>query len=92
VVINDVIVPTADPRIPFGGRHRSGFGVTRGDEGLLEMTQAKAISRNRGRFRPYYAPLGARDGARFAALVRLLHGAGWPERRSALLALLRTLR
>jgi acyl-CoA reductase-like NAD-dependent aldehyde dehydrogenase len=28
VVINDVIVPTADPRLPFGGRGESGFGVT----------------------------------------------------------------
>jgi acyl-CoA reductase-like NAD-dependent aldehyde dehydrogenase len=30
VVVNDVIVPTADPRLPFGGRGRSGYGVTRG--------------------------------------------------------------
>jgi acyl-CoA reductase-like NAD-dependent aldehyde dehydrogenase len=28
VVINDVIVPTADPRLPFGGCGESGFGVT----------------------------------------------------------------
>ena len=30
VVVNDMIVPTADPRVPFGGRGKSGFGVTRG--------------------------------------------------------------
>ena len=34
VTINDLIVPTADPRVPFGGRRDSGFGVTRGAEGL----------------------------------------------------------
>ncbi len=43
VVINDMIVPTADPRMPFGGRRSSGFGKTRGAEGLLEMTTSKAV-------------------------------------------------
>ena len=48
VTINDLIVPTADPRVPFGGRRRSGFGTTRGAEGLLEMTAAKTIAVRRG--------------------------------------------
>lgn len=48
VTINDLIVPTADPRVPFGGRRRSGFGVTRGAEGLLEMTTPKAIATRTG--------------------------------------------
>lgn len=43
VVVNDLIAPTADPRLPFGGRGRSGFGVTRGAEGLLEMTRPKTV-------------------------------------------------
>ena len=48
VVVNDVIIPTADPRLPFGGAGASGFGVTRGAEGLLEMTRPQAVvSRNR---------------------------------------------
>ncbi len=33
VTINDVLVPTADPRVSFGGRNQSGWGVTRGPEG-----------------------------------------------------------
>ena len=74
VVINDVIVPTADPRLPFGGRAESGFGVTRGAEGLLEMTVLKAISIRRGRLRPHLAAPAAGDSARFAAMIRLLHG------------------
>ena len=33
VVINDLIAPTADPRVPLAGRRQSGFGVTRGAAG-----------------------------------------------------------
>lgn len=43
VTVNDLIACTADPRIPFGGVKASGFGVTRGEEGLLEMTRPKVI-------------------------------------------------
>jgi acyl-CoA reductase-like NAD-dependent aldehyde dehydrogenase len=75
IVINDVIVPTADPRLPFGGRGESGFGVTRGAEGLLEMTVQKAISIRRGRFRPHLAAPKNEDASRFATMIRLLHGA-----------------
>ncbi|HQT77600.1 MAG TPA: aldehyde dehydrogenase family protein [Rhodopila sp.] len=83
VVINDVIVPTADPRLPFGGRRRSGFGVTRGAEGLLEMTVIKSIAVRRGRFRPHLNPPATQDGAFFAAMIAVLHG----DRRTRLLAL-----
>jgi acyl-CoA reductase-like NAD-dependent aldehyde dehydrogenase len=74
VVVNDVIVPTADPRLPFGGRGDSGFGVTRGAEGLLEMTVIKTISVRRGRFRPHLNEPRAGDAARCALLIRVLHG------------------
>ena len=77
VVINDVIVPTADPRLPFGGRGESGFGITRGGEGLLEMTALKAISIRRGRLRPHLGAPTNRDAARFARMIRWLHGQWW---------------
>lgn len=83
VCVNDVIAPTADPRLPFGGRGRSGFGATRGAEGLLALTQVKAVSVRRGRFRPHLAAPQDGDEARFAALLALLHGA-WPTRVAAL--------
>ena len=57
VLINDLIAPTADPRLPFGGRRESGFGVTRGAEGLLAMTTAKTVTvRRRGTLR-HFEPL-----------------------------------
>ncbi len=53
VTINDLIVPTVDPRLPFGGRGESGFGVTRGNEGLLEMTFSKVVSTRLGSWLPH---------------------------------------
>ena len=53
VSINDLIVPTADPQLPFGGRGESGSGVTRGSEGLLEMTFPKVVSTRLGAWLPH---------------------------------------
>ena len=44
VTVNEVIVPTAHPGTPFGGRRDSGWGVTQGAEGLLEMTVPQVVS------------------------------------------------
>src|SRR5262249_34121147 len=54
VTVNDVIVPTAHPATPFGGRSDSGWGSTQGEEGLLEMTVPQVVSVRGGRFRPHY--------------------------------------
>ena len=83
VCVNDLIVPTADPRLPFGGRGRSGFGSTRGELGLLEMTVPKAVSVRRGRFRPHLNRATPRDAVLFAHMMALLHG-GWGARWAAL--------
>ena len=80
VVINDLIAPTADPRVPFGGRGDSGFGVTRGAEGLLEMTVLKSVIHRRDRFRPHYDPPRAGDDQLFAAYARVVHGTGLAKR------------
>ncbi|MFO1065754.1 MAG: aldehyde dehydrogenase family protein [Pirellulales bacterium] len=45
VTIDDIVVPTADPRVSFGGRRDSGYGMTRGLEGLREMTRLKVIQK-----------------------------------------------
>lgn len=83
VVINDVIVPTADPRLPFGGRRQSGFGVTRGAEGLLEMTQPKVVVTRQGRWRPHYEPVRDSDAEFFADFLSLTHAASWRARLAA---------
>jgi acyl-CoA reductase-like NAD-dependent aldehyde dehydrogenase len=54
VAINDVIATTAHPATPFGGRGVSGWGVTQGPDGLIEMTMPQVVSRKSGRFRPHY--------------------------------------
>ena len=88
VVINDMIVPTADPRLPFGGGGASGFGRTRGASGLLELTSEKAVVVRRGRFRPHFDPVDEADAPLFAATVRLLHGSSLGRRWRALVELM----
>lgn len=80
VIVNDVIVPTADPRIPFGGRRGAGFGVTRGAEGLLEMTAVKTVLVRRGRTRRQFEPTGERHVWFFDGLMIAGHSATWGER------------
>jgi acyl-CoA reductase-like NAD-dependent aldehyde dehydrogenase len=76
VLINDVIAPTADPRIPFGGRGASGYGVTRGAEGLLAMTTPMTIQVQRGRPRRPYEATGESHAELFAGVAQMLHGRG----------------
>jgi acyl-CoA reductase-like NAD-dependent aldehyde dehydrogenase len=91
VVVNDVIVPTADPRLPFAGRGHSGFGVTRGAEGLLELTHIKAVAIRRGRWRPHYEPPLPQDATLFRDYLVAAHGASLRGRVAAGLTCLRTL-
>ena len=89
VIVNDMIVPSADPRVPFGGRGRSGFGVTRGPEGLLEMTAPKVVTVRRTRFLPHLDPAKPDDGELFTHYLRVAHGRGIRPRLNALVNLFR---
>jgi aldehyde dehydrogenase (NAD+) len=83
--VKDLIVPTADPRIPFGGRKRSGFGVTRGAEGLWELTTPQVISRrSENSWLPHLDAPAPGDEERFAHLLNLLHGSGLISRLTSL--------
>jgi hypothetical protein len=77
-----MIVPTAHPAIPFGGRGASGFGVTRGAEGLLELTTVKTIAVQRSRWLPHLQGTMPGDAAMFSAFIRVLHAGSLRKRLS----------
>jgi acyl-CoA reductase-like NAD-dependent aldehyde dehydrogenase len=96
VSVNDVVVPTAHPATPFGGRGDSGWGTTQGAEGLLEMTVPQVVSERGGTFRPHYdlsAGVEASKVANQEELVRGLlesgHAPTWRERWRGWLRLIR---
>ncbi|MHB1698526.1 MAG: aldehyde dehydrogenase family protein [Acidobacteriaceae bacterium] len=76
VLVNDLIAPTVDPRVPFGGRRDSGFGVTRGAEGLLEMTAIKVVLVRRGNDKHHYAKSTDAHTDFFAGYMQASHGKG----------------
>lgn len=89
VVVNDVIVPTADPRLPFTARGRSGFGATRGADGLLEMTRVKAIAVRRWKLYPHLRPTDETTAPLLRGLLTMGHAKGLATRIRAGLGLLR---
>jgi aldehyde dehydrogenase (NAD+) len=84
VIVNDLIVPTADPRVPFGGRRGSGFGVTRGREGLLEMTAVKTTAVRTSKSTRHYQKTGEAHEAMFRGVVAMHHESGLGRRWSGL--------
>ncbi|MEO8727208.1 MAG: aldehyde dehydrogenase [Acidobacteriaceae bacterium] len=90
ITINDLVAPTADPRLPFSARKASGHGVTRGAEGLLALTTAKAVATQRSRFHPHWNLPQPGDDHLLRTLFRLQH-ATWRSRLSALPSVVRAL-
>lgn len=84
VTINDLVAPTADPRLPFGGRGESGFGVTRGPEGLLAMTTPRVISTRLSRWAPHLSPRQETDSELLTGVLQWEHGSGFRERIAGL--------
>ncbi len=84
VVINDLIAPTADPRLPFGGRGNSGFGVTRGPEGLLAMTAARTVSERRSRLAPHLSQRRPADAETLLGSLQIIHSGSLSRRLAGL--------
>lgn len=91
IIVNDMIAPTADPRMPFGGRKKSGYGVTRGAEGLLEMTRPKAIATSRAGPKPHLAGASELVEDVMRSYIRAAHGRGLRERLRSAVELVRKL-
>ncbi|MEM1303904.1 MAG: aldehyde dehydrogenase family protein, partial [Planctomycetota bacterium] len=80
VTVNDLVAPTADPRAPFGGWNTSGFGVTRGAEGLLEMTRLKTVVSQTAGWLPHLDPPRPGLDRLVIGLLRMSHGRSLGER------------
>ncbi|HEX6985536.1 MAG TPA: aldehyde dehydrogenase family protein [Planctomycetaceae bacterium] len=89
VVVNDLIVPTADPRVAFGGRKWSGYGLTRGAAGLLAMTQPKTVVERTSIHRSHLEPVTESDSELFKSYLAAAHGRNWRARVRAALRFLR---
>lgn len=90
--VNDLIAPVGDPRLPLAGRGLSGFGVTRGDEGLLAMTRPRALALRRGSRRPHYQRPDPASAALIGGYLRFAHGRSLRQRLGGLRELIRSLR
>lgn len=83
-VLNDLIAPNADPRVPFGGWDESGFGVTQGPEGLLAMTRIKTVARRKGRWLPHLDDPQESDSELLAGLLQWSYSHAWRKRMRGL--------
>ena len=92
VTINDLIAPTADPRLPFGGRGQSGFGTTRGVEGLLAMTTPAVISQRRGSFMPHFDRPSQSQQSLVAGILAMNHARKWSARLAGLRQIMRSVK
>ena len=92
ITINDVLVPSGDPRVSFGGWKGSGYGVTRGLEGLRELTRLKVICERRGRWLPHLTAKPAKLAELMQAILLLRHGGRLGIRWRGLKHMLRAIR
>ncbi|MCK0536350.1 aldehyde dehydrogenase family protein [Alcanivorax quisquiliarum] len=78
VSINNVMLTEGNPALPFGGVGESGYGRTKGVQGLLGMTRSKAvlIDKQSRKIEANWFPYTRRKYQLFGELVRGLFGHG----------------
>ena len=74
VTINDCVIPTGHPGLGIGGIGDSGWGVSRGEQGLLSMTRPVFVSRTSRFVRTPTAEPSDAVKRRIARVVRWLYG------------------
>ncbi len=92
VFVNDALVPSAAGEVPWGGVKDSGFGKTRGPQGLREMSRIKHVAVERfGLETPVWFPYTRQKYRLVSELVPLLFARSPGVRVRAGLSGLRTL-
>jgi acyl-CoA reductase-like NAD-dependent aldehyde dehydrogenase len=85
--VNDHAMSASVPNLPWGGNGHSGYGRTRGDEGLLEMTTTQALSVERIVPLPtefFWYPYTPTKLGLLRRALRFLYGPTWRDRLKAL--------
>lgn len=77
VNVNDCVIPTAHPGTSIGGHGPSGWGLSRGPDGLLAMTRPVFVS-STGRFRPPPGPPAPAALTFMRRALRWLYGPASP--------------
>lgn len=76
VTFNDAVVPAMHPAASIAGIGASGWGVSRGGQGLLAMTRPVFITRTRPRFRLPIGPLPTQALAGLKRMTAFLYARG----------------
>lgn len=76
VTINDTVLPTAHPGLAITGLGESGWGASRGVEGLLALTRPLHTSTTSPLIRPPVDPLTAKMGTTLSGLAGWLYARG----------------
>jgi aldehyde dehydrogenase (NAD+) len=88
ICINDLLAPTAHPAVCLAPREESGYGATRGPEGLLEMTSPVTIANRTGHFLPHLSRVNVEKPVPLRNILALKHS---PHLRTRLNSLLRVI-
>ncbi len=76
ITINDCILPTAHPAVTLAGTGESGWGVSRGEAGLLAMTRPVQVAITRPILRPDVQPPTRKTARLMQRFVRWWYGSG----------------
>lgn len=89
ICINDILAPTGAPEVSLTPRGESGFGSTRGAEGLLEMTTPVCVVRRTGNFLPHLVRSNCEDDQTLNDILVLKHSRSLRAKAAAMVNIVR---